>query len=184
MPRFRIIALGDSITYGYPFGHRYSWVELLSQKLGEPICNAGSNGDTFRDLKNRIWIDAVDRNPEYVIVSGGANDFYQQSNPTLMKEFFKRIIEILLESNIKPILALQPPLAHKELEKKFREFRKFVKKEAKKNKFPLLNFYDPFLNSKKTKIHSDLLEDGLHPSVAGYQLMAEVAYPVIQKILK
>ncbi len=184
MQRFRIIALGDSITYGYPFGHRYSWVEHLSQKLGEPICNAGSNGDTLRDLKNRVWSDAVDRRPQYVILSAGANDIYQRSTPSIMKEIFKRIIEILCESKIQPILSLQPPIDDSNLEKEFKLFRKFVKEQAKKSDFPLINFYDSFFDSRKKKINSDLLEDEVHPSVSGYKLMAEVAYPVIQKILK
>lgn len=154
MQRFRIIALGDSITYGYPFGHRYSWVTLLSEKLGEPICNAGSNGDTLRDLKKRIWSDAIDRHPEYVILSAGANDIYQQSTQHIMEEIFKRIIQTLQESNIKPILCLQPPIDDIDLEKQFKSFRKFIKNQAKANSFPLINFYDPFLDSRKRKINA------------------------------
>jgi acyl-CoA thioesterase I len=180
----RIIALGDSITYGYPFGNKYSWVELLSEKLGLPIINAGANGNNFRDMLNRLLTDVVDQKPDYVIFLGGANDVYQGNDVEGMEERFKKILKVLKESKIKTILGLPPPLEGKEFEAELAKFRRFLKKFAKDHRLPLINFYDPFLDSRKKKPGMGLLEDGVHPSAAGYKLMAEVAYPAVQKILK
>ena len=179
----RIISLGDSITYGYPFGNRYSWVELVSQKIGIPIINAGSNGDTFRNMENRLLTDVVDQNPDYVIFLGGANDVYHGTPLETMQERFDRIVKNLIQHKIKPILGLPTPIDDKKHEGAIAPFRKFVKGYAKKKKLPVINFFDPFFEGKK-RVSSGLLEDGVHPSVSGYRLMAEVATPVLQKILK
>ncbi|MFO1518262.1 MAG: GDSL-type esterase/lipase family protein [bacterium] len=180
----QIIALGDSITYGYPFGHKYSWVELVSQKVGVSISNAGSNGDTFRDMINRLTIDIIDQSPDYVILLGGANDVYQGTNLEAMNERFEKIVKTLLQNKIKPILCLPTPIEEKDFEETLAGFRKTVKSLAKQKNLSLINFYDPFFEGKKKKVGAGLLEDGVHPSVAGYKLMADVAAPVLQKILK
>lgn len=181
----RIIALGDSITYGYPFGNRYSWVELTSQKLGIPITNAGSNGNTFRDMVNRLLTDVIDQKPHYTIFLGGANDVYEGVDPQLMEERYEKIVKTLLQNKIKPILCLPTPIEEKKMEEKLVRLRKFIKKLSKAKRLPVINFFDPFLDGKKRKrIGAGLLEDGVHPSVAGYQRMAEIATPVLQKILK
>jgi len=184
MPPPRIIAFGDSITYGYPFGHRYSWVELASQGLNIPIINAGSNGDTFRNMENRLLTDVVDQNPDYVIFLGGANDVIHGSKLEVMKERFERIVKNLIQHKIKPILGLPTPIENKKCEAVLAPFRKSVKALAKKKRLPLINFFDPFLEGKRKRVGIGLLEDGVHPSVTGYKLMAEIATPVIQRVLK
>src|SRR4030095_8198281 len=184
MPLARIIAFGDSITYGYPFGNRYSWVELLSEKLGMKILNAGVSGDTLRDLQNRLLIDVVDQKPDYVLLMGGANDVYQGSDLGDMEERFKKILKTLKENKITVVLGLPHPIAEKEVEERLAKFRRFVKKTAKDSNLPTINFYDPFFEAKKKRPNPSLLEDGVHPSAAGYKLMADVAHSALQKIFK
>jgi len=180
----RIIAYGDSLTYGYPFGNKYSWVELLSEKLGIKILNAGSNGDALRDLQNRLLIDVVDQKPDYVILMGGTNDVYQGSAQADMEDRFKKILKTLKENKIKAILGIPPPIVEKEMEERLAKFRRFVKRTAKESNLPTINFYDMFFEAKKKRPNPSLLEDGVHPSAAGYKLMAETAHAAIQKILK
>src|SRR4030095_8470387 len=180
----RIIAFGDSITYGYPFGNKYSWVELLSEKLGIKILNAGANGDALRNLQNRLLIDVVDQRPDYVLLMGGTNDVYQGSIPADMEERFKKILKVLKENKIKAVLGIPPPVTEKEMEERLAKFRRFVKKTAKDLNLPVINFYDPFFEAKKKRPNPSLLEDGVHPSAAGYKLMAEVAHSALQKIFK
>ncbi|MBL7684608.1 MAG: GDSL family lipase, partial [Deltaproteobacteria bacterium] len=175
-----MIALGDSITYGYPFGHRYSWVELVSQKLGFPIINSGVNGDTFRDMGNRLPFDILDQTPDYVILMGGANDVYQGSPTELIEERLEAILINLADHKIQPILGLPTPINETGLEKKLHKLRTFMKSLAKKKKWPIIDFHSSFIDSKKKKPKLHLLEDGVHPSVEGYQVMAEVALKSLQ----
>lgn len=182
----KFIALGDSLTYGYPFGQKYSWVELLSQKLGINIENSGINGNTFRDMWNRLLFDVIDLKPDYVILMGGANDVCQGHKIENLEQNFLKLIQSLEEYKIKPIIGLSPPVEQKELEAVLNEFREFVRKKARKFKWPVIDFYTSFLDPKKKtkRPQLGLLEDGIHPSAEGYRLMADVATPVLTKILK
>lgn len=186
MQKLKIIALGDSITYGYPFGHKYSWVELASQKLGIPIENSGINGNTLRDMWNRLVFDVLDSKPNYVILMGGANDVYQGQTLENLELNFLKIIKALEEHSIKIVLGMPPPIEDKKLEALLESFRSFLRKKAKKNKWIILDFYKAFLDPKKKtkKAQIGLLEDGVHPSAMGYRLMGEVASTTLTKMLK
>jgi len=41
----KIVAMGDSITQGYPFTNQESWVEYLAQELKFQVLNQGICGD-------------------------------------------------------------------------------------------------------------------------------------------
>ncbi len=186
MLKVKIIALGDSITYGYPFGNKYSWVEGLSKKLGFQIENSGVNGNTLRDMYNRLVYDVLDTKPHYVILMGGANDVYQGYKLENLEDNFLKITQALEEHKIKPIVALPPPVEEKNFESILDAFRSFIRKKAKKAKWPIIDFYTAFLDPKKKtkKAQVGLLEDGVHPSAEGYRLMADTAAPSLTKILK
>ncbi len=185
MPK-KLIALGDSLTYGYPFGNKYSWVELVSQKLGTPIENSGINGNTLRDMYQRLLFDVIDVKPDYVLLMGGANDVYQGYKAENLEQNFLKITQALEDHKIAPIVLLPPPVEEKSLEAILDEFRNFLKKTAKKRKWSLIDLYQPFLDPKKKtkRIQAGLLEDGVHPSANGYRLMADTVYPALNKLLK
>lgn len=186
MQKNKIIALGDSITYGYPFGNKYSWVDLLSKKLGVHIENSGINGNTLLNMFNRLVYDVLDGKPHYVILMGGANDVYQGYKLANLEQNFLKITQALEEHKINPIVALPPPVEEKNIESILDAFRNFIRKKAKKSKWPLIDFYTAFLDPKKKtkRPQVGLLEDGIHPSAEGYRLMAETASPILAKILK
>lgn len=180
---YRIIALGDSITYGYPFGHKYSWVELLSQKMGIPLVNAGNNGDTLWDMMSRMSMDIIDQEAEVAIILGGTNDICQGISLEIIQERFKKIVKVLRKHKVAPVLALPTPIHYSSFEKNMVPYRTFIRKYSKEKKIPLIDFYRPFLTPTR-RVTAGLLEDGVHPSVVGYQLMAEVAQPVLTRVLK
>ncbi len=184
MPQFSIVALGDSFTYGYPFGHKYSWVQKLSQSLGIPIANEGINGNTIHQMFGRILVDVVDYDPSYVLFLGGVNDVFHGVSVADMERHFKCTIDFLSKNKIKTILCLPPPLKEPQYEKPLNLFRRFIKKYAKKKNLPIIDFHGPFLDKSKKRVLPSLIEDGIHPSVDGYNRMAEEALPVLQKVLK
>ncbi|KUK82705.1 MAG: putative phosphatase, partial [Pelotomaculum thermopropionicum] len=72
--RDKIVCLGDSITYGFPYGPEASWVRICSEKLGLKLVNRGINGNTTRQMLRRFIPDVVNLKPAFVIIMGGSND--------------------------------------------------------------------------------------------------------------
>lgn len=184
MPPYRVIALGDSLTYGYPFGKAMSWVMYTEQAVGVPILNQGVNGDTFREMLQRLTRDVLDLRPEYCLISGGANDIYQGMSQQLMEANLKKILDRLKEAKIKPVLGLPPPMEDGEMEKELGKFRRWLKKNAKDRSLKVMDFYGAFIDPKKKKPIPAFYEDGVHPSSKGYQAMAKEAIKVLKSLLE
>lgn len=72
-----IITLGNSITFGRDASPGQDFVSLLSQRIGQPIINAGVPGDTTADGLARLESDVLSQNPRIVIIFLGGNDFLQ-----------------------------------------------------------------------------------------------------------
>lgn len=181
--RYRIIALGDSLTYGYPFGKNLSWVKLAEQELRVSLLNQGINGDTLREMLRRLTVDVLDLKPEFCIVLGGTNDVYQGAALSLMQSNFAKIISLLQEHHIKPLVGLPPPLGDDVFEKELAKFRRWLKRFAKEEHFPAVDFYTPFVDPEKKQAMPSCYEDGVHPSAKGYQQMAKAIVKVLQNQL-
>jgi lysophospholipase L1-like esterase len=183
MALYRLIALGDSLTYGYPFGKAMSWVHYTEQALGVPILNQGVNGDTFREMLYRLNRDVLDLQPQWCIVSGGANDVYQGMDPKLMEANFKKILSRLKESKVRVVVGLPAPVEDAVYEKELAKFRRWLKKTAKDLSLKTIDFYAAFIDPKKKKLIPSYFEDGVHPSSKGYQAMAREAIKALKPLL-
>jgi acyl-CoA thioesterase I len=183
MPLYPIIALGDSLTYGYPFGQAMSWVEYSSKELKVPILNQGTNANILQQMLRRLTIDVLDLKPDYCLILGGTNDVYQGVSLELMKSNFSKITERLLEHQILPIVGLPPPLEDAVFEKDLAKYRNWLKKHAREHSLKVIDFYSAFIDPKKKKLIHAYFEDGIHPSSKGYQAMAQAAIKVLKPLL-
>jgi lysophospholipase L1-like esterase len=73
----KVVALGDSITQGYPFDMEASWVYILKMEKGLDIVNKGINGDTLEGMLERFERDVISLLPGMVIIMGGTNDAFK-----------------------------------------------------------------------------------------------------------
>jgi len=183
MPPFRVIALGDSITYGYPFGQAMSWVEYASKDLKTPILNQGINGNSLGQMLKRIIVDVIDLQPKFCVVLGGSNDVYQGTDFKLMQASFEKILRHLDEAGIQPLIGLPIPIEDEAYEKILGKFRRWLKKIAKERSLKAIDFYSAFLDPKKKRPVPSYYEDGIHPSSKGYQAMAQAAVKVLRPLL-
>ncbi|HCF49119.1 MAG TPA: GDSL family lipase, partial [Syntrophomonas sp.] len=74
--RKKIVFLGDSITWGFPWGPSESWVNRLELVLDAELINKGMNGNTTGDMLRRFDRAVLNCRPTHVVISGGINDVF------------------------------------------------------------------------------------------------------------
>ncbi len=167
----KIVCLGDSITWGFPFGPSASWVTMLKDSLGVEVINKGINGNTTSDMLRRFDRAVVSYEPTHVVIMGGSNDI-------LMAESFDRIVsniqlmaEKAEENDIKVVFGLPTAIDDKYLEGLLARIRDWMRNYAEKNEIPVIQFNRAFYDQNGQVKTELLLLDGAHPAVEGYQEM-------------
>lgn len=175
MKILKIIAIGDSITEGYPFSNQESWVEHLAQELKCQVINRGICGDYTVDMLRRFQRDVLDYSPSHVIILGGANDAYEKIPLESVSANFKAMEESCSQNGITPIFGLPTPSLLPDEEQFLSEYRYWLKSYAVRKNIIVVDFYSPFFNRLELGHGEHLFVDQVHPSVAGYALMGKVA---------
>ncbi|MCO1602466.1 GDSL-type esterase/lipase family protein [Desulfosporosinus nitroreducens] len=170
----KIIAIGDSITEGFPYTRKESWVTFLGQELHCEIINKGINGDLTQNIHDRFGRDVLAFNPTHVIILGGTNDAYAKYPLEIVSPHFTAMIKMSQEHGIIPIIGLPIPSLVADDEFFLQQYRNWLIDCAKMNNLPLINFYAPFLKRLEAGEESKLFVDEVHPSLEGYQFMAEI----------
>lgn len=180
----KIIFLGDSITFGWPYGREKSWVFYIKQNLSNlEVINKGVPGDTFVDMLKRLNEDVFSEQPDYVMIMGGINDLIQNhSHPKIQKNFIG-IIEKLQKENIKVLVGLPTYANDYYLEENIKILRQGISNFCRDKNIPLMNFLKILVNSKTEKIKKDFFLDDIHPNQKGYLEMGKYALLEIKRIL-
>ena len=176
-----IVCLGDSITYGYPYGPEVSWVKLLEDKLGFVMINKGVNGDTLTQMASRFQWDVSDNKPAVVIILGGTNDAFMGVASESVQSAISFMVEQSFAAGICPVLGL-PVAVSKEgilsdvspdelqmVDAKLETTRNWIKEYASKHNLPVLDFYNPLLISLSGIGDPRYFVDGYHPNQSGYR---------------
>lgn len=114
--RPKIIAYGDSLTYGYGLD---SWelsypgrLQLSVDDAGfdYQVINAGFNGDTTETGLNRLWLTLGISNIKVFILALGANDVVKKVPAEQMKRHLSEILKQIKAKNIQVVLCgIYPP---------------------------------------------------------------------------
>lgn len=169
MEKKTVVALGDSITWGYPYGPDVSWVEELRRCTGWQVINAGICGDTLLDMAARLERDVLRYQPRLVLVMGGTNDVYQGFSQPQMQRAFLQIMEKLREAGCQVWLGLPLPVADY-TEGSLKAWRQWLRSYAGEHNLLLVDFHQDFI-TEQGQIKEELLLDGCHPSREGYAVM-------------
>jgi lysophospholipase L1-like esterase len=180
MKKLRMVALGDSITYGYPYTPAESWVEQLRIYSDWEILNRGISGDTLEDMNLRLKKDVLDEKPDYTIVMGGTNDVFQdRSQPQLINSLLS-ILNTLKQNRIKYFIGIPLPVEDF-TEGALSLWRNWLKEYCRENKIPFIDFHQDFLNDEG-QIRAELFLDGCHPRIKGYEVMGKRAIKTFQEL--
>lgn len=191
VPAPRLICLGDSITYGYPYGPRASWVHL-AQVPGVRLVNRGLNGDTTAGMLRRLEAEVIAPGSAGAVVLGGTNDAFMGCPAAQYRSNVGEMVSRLKAAGIEPILGTVTPvhlgvasqgfpgqgLQIKRAVQLLEEYRRWLRSWAQDQEVPLMDFAAVFCFQKELPA-GHLLIDGVHPSREGYRLMAAEARRVL-----
>jgi len=173
-----ILVLGDSLTAGYGLAEGDAFPAaleraLVAQGYSVRVINAGISGDTSAGGEARLeWSLADD--PDLVILALGANDALRGLSPDQTRTNLVAIITRLQERQIKVLLAGM--MAPRNMgENYYNSFDQIYPELAQEFD---LSLYPFFLEGVAGKPELNLA-DGIHPNVAGVEVMVEGVLPLV-----
>ncbi|MBZ9975713.1 arylesterase [Mesorhizobium sp. BR-1-1-10] len=179
---FKIVGFGDSLMAGYGLGTGEGFTDKLQAALRAKghdviVANAGVSGDTSSGGLARLdW--SVPEGTQLVILELGANDMLRGVAPDITKRNLDEMLGRLKERKIAVLLAGMR--AAPNLGADYQSaFDAIFADLAGKYDVPLYPF---FLDGVAGQPGLQL-EDGLHPSARGVDLMVERILPTVEKAM-
>lgn len=171
--RKKIVFLGDSITWGFPWGPSESWVNRLEQVLDAELINKGMNGNTTGDMLRRFDRAVLNCQPTHVVISGGINDVFCGESFDRITWNIREMAATAQANGIKVILGTPTAVDDPFWEVLLIRIREWMADYARANNIALIPFHQAFYDQDggvKTEL---LLLDGGHPDKEGYRQMFE-----------
>lgn len=107
----RVLAFGDSVTYGTGAAAGEDWPALLAAQTGWQVINAGVPGDTAQAGKSRMQGLLDEHRPALVIIEIGGNDFLRRRPPGQVKEDIRELIRAAKAAGAQVVLVGVPELS-------------------------------------------------------------------------
>ena len=178
-----VAALGDSLTAGLGVAADEAYPARLEARLRAEgyayrVINAGVSGDTTAGGLRRVdWV--LRGRPEVVIVALGANDGLRAQSPQAMRANLEEIVSKLRAGGARVLLAGMrlPPNYGGEYTK---EFEAVFPAVARRTKVTLV----PFLLDGVAGVPRLNQADGIHPTAAGQQMIADHLWPYLRPLLR
>jgi len=180
----RVVFFGDSITEGW--GRH--WNDFFATK---PYVERGISGQTSEQMVLRFHQDVVDLKPAAVILLAGTNDVAENTGPMtpeMTLNDFRAMLEMARANNIKMVVCSILPAAdfrwHPGLDPapKIRTLNQQLKAWADSEHLIWVDYYTPMADEAGA-MKPGLSLDGVHPTPAGYAIMAPLAEVAIAKAL-
>ena len=200
-PSLRLLALGDSLIYGFgdPIGG--GWVERLRRQWMTPgspnhaLYNLGVRGDGVRQVARRLEDEFRHRGelrnrvPDLIILSVGTNDSPRLARPdgknfTEFEGFQVGIADLLdrarhlcpvLFVGAVPVDETKMPfldcLYYNHVDQ--HRYKEATRVACDDRQIPYLDLFDLWMSRGVNWCQTQLTEDGLHPNVSGYQTLLQ-----------
>ncbi|ABZ84198.1 lipolytic enzyme, g-d-s-l [Heliomicrobium modesticaldum Ice1] len=194
-----IFAVGDSLTWGYPYGPDDSWTAMVERELAYPVINLGLNGATTDDMRRELINILPDVEPRsVVIITGGANDAYNLVSPAKSLRHYQDMVERILIARCLPVIGLTGPINDEPFQTRLLEFRALMRDHLGEmlapvtrqwgaqlsGHGPVIDFFSALVAADGRSLLPDLASGDCHPNRAGYAKMGETAVAALRQIVK
>jgi lysophospholipase L1-like esterase len=197
----KIVALGDSLVYGFGDPEGGGWVERLRRSWMSPdsaghiVYNLGVRGDRTQQVAQRLEIEFRHRGelrnrvPDLIILSVGVNDSARLARPDGRNytdfAVFESEIACLLEQaqQLCPVLFVgMVPVDETKMPfldclyynhaDQYR-YKETTRIACSKRRIPYLDIFERWMGRGENWRRKRLSQDGLHPNIQGYQALLE-----------
>lgn len=182
----RVVLLGNSITEYWVSKH-----PDFFKKTG--YIGRGISGQTSYQFLVRFREDVVNLNPKVVVINAGTNDIAENTGPYFEERTLGNIIsmvEIARANKINVILSSVLPCSKmywsgaRDVAQKIESLNKRIAEYAKKNKIPYIDYYSAMVEGEDRSLNHNYTQDGVHPNVAGYDVMEPLLVDAVRKFVK
>jgi lysophospholipase L1-like esterase len=182
--QFNVVFMGNSITEG--------WKNAVPGffEANKYLCR-GISGQTTSQMLVRFRADVIDLQPKLVVILAGTNDIAENNGQITLENILGNIVsmcELAKAHGIKVILCSVVPATDyawspgKNPKEKIPELNKMIKEYAKSNKIPYVDYYSAMVDEQKG-LKVEYSNDGVHPTLAGYEIMMPLVKKEIEKAL-
>ena len=183
----KVICLGDSFTFGFGVKKQDCWVSRLDID-GYSFVNKGINGDTTSGMLARFERDVVSEKPNYVLITGGVNDFIAGGSLEIPQNNYMAMVHQAFHRKIIPIVGISPGFDPELMRKDwaaFQDFHRVLELQKAFRSWLLrfcqtfglysIDFYEPLEAARKADPDKNYFLDGLHLIPEGHKLLADAA---------
>ncbi len=185
---FTIVALGDSLTQGWMVSNGY--IDFLKQMLRVKfpesrfkLINSGIPGDTADSGLYRLTGDVLYYNPDCVFIQYALNDAFSGFTEQQFKKNIKSIIEKINESaDTDIILITSDYIGDNDDNRSVERYYQQLTVLGKDYRIPVVQVHEYWKKKIADGIPFESLVqyDGVHPTEAGYRLMAEAVMKIFE----
>ncbi len=180
----RVVFMGNSITQG--------WIEKVPEFFSNrAYINRGISGQTTPQMLIRFRADVVNLFPKVVVILAGTNDIAGNTGPStleMIEDNIYSMTELAQANGIEVVLcSVLPAFDYKwrpglEPAEKIVELNRRIKKYAETHGAVYCDYFTPMAD-EQNGLKAELSEDGVHPTKAGYAVMAPIAEKAIARAL-
>lgn len=181
----RVVFIGNSIIE--------SWARFIAQMFpGKPYIGRGISGQTTPQMLVRFRQDVVALKPAVVVILAGTNDIAGNTGPStleMIEDNLMSMTELAKANGIRVVLSSVLPVYdypwHPGLDpaRKIVALNAWMKSYAARVGAVYLDYHSAMVD-ERLGLRSDLSRDGVHPTEAGYRVMAPLAEKAIAEALR
>jgi lysophospholipase L1-like esterase len=181
----RVVFMGNSITD--------AWAKSFPTMFpGKPYIGRGISGQTTPQMLVRFRQDVIDLKPRVVVILAGINDIAGNTGPAtqeMIADNIKSMTEIAKANGIAVVLSSVLPAYDFPWRRgigpapKVVALNAWIKCYAAQVGAVYLDYYTKMVDARGG-LSAEMASDGVHPTEAGYRIMAPLAEAAIQEAMK